>query len=86
MKRELVAMLTNDVETTSIWFNDLREATGAKVMREGMPRLLDVYAKYNVHPARWNDNYLKWWIRYYVLTLPKYQAKKMLKQIRNKQI
>jgi len=27
MKRELVAMLSNDVETTSIWFNDLRDKT-----------------------------------------------------------
>lgn len=39
----------------------------------------------NVHPARWNDNYIKWWIRYYVLTLPKYQAKKILKRMRSTQ-
>lgn len=38
----------------------------------------------NVHPARWNDNRFKWWIRYYVLTLPKYQAKRILKQIRKR--
>jgi hypothetical protein len=38
----------------------------------------------NIHPARWNDNFFKWWIRYYVLTLPKYQAKKFLKQRRNR--
>ncbi len=31
MKRELVAMLSNDVETTSIRFNDLRDGTGEKV-------------------------------------------------------
>jgi len=42
------SLLSNDVETTSIWFNDLRDETGEKVMREGMPRLLDLYAKYNV--------------------------------------
>jgi len=33
MKRELVAMLSNDVETTSIWFNDLRDATGEQVLQ-----------------------------------------------------
>ena len=39
----------------------------------------------NIHPARWNDNFIKWWIRYYILTLPKFQAKRILKQIRNKE-
>lgn len=39
----------------------------------------------NIHPARWNDNLIKWWIRYYILTLPKFKAKQMLKQRRNKQ-
>ena len=38
----------------------------------------------NIHPARWNDNYFKWWIRYYVLTLPKFQAKKWIKKRRSK--
>jgi len=38
----------------------------------------------NIHPARWNDNWLKWIIRYYVLTVPKYLAKKALKQHRRK--
>ena len=42
------------------------------------------YVMLNVHPARWNDNSLKWCIRYYVLSLPKYQAKIMLKRLRNK--
>lgn len=42
------ALLTNDVETTSIWFNDLRDDTGEKVVKEGMPLLLDLYAKYGV--------------------------------------
>lgn len=58
MKREFVAMLSNDVETTSIWFNDLRDATGAKVMREGMPRLLDIYAKYNVKSTFFYTGYM----------------------------
>jgi len=34
----------------------------------------------NVHPARWNNNFFKWCIRYYILTLPKYQVKKWVKQ------
>lgn len=41
-------MFTNDVETTSIWHNKLRDETGWKVYREGMPRLLDLYSKYDV--------------------------------------
>ncbi|MDD4309716.1 MAG: polysaccharide deacetylase family protein [Candidatus Cloacimonetes bacterium] len=45
---QLSALLTNDVETTSIWFNDLRDETGFKVMKEGMPLLLDLYHKYDV--------------------------------------
>jgi hypothetical protein len=41
-------MLTNDVETTSIFFNDTRPETGYKVWKEGMPLLLDLYAEFNV--------------------------------------
>jgi hypothetical protein len=40
----------------------------------------------NIHPARWNDNYMKWWIRYYVLTLPKLKVKQLIKQRRNRTI
>lgn len=58
MKKDLVAMLSNDVETTSIWFNDLRDATGAKVTRDGMPRLLDIYAKYNVRSTFFYTAYM----------------------------
>jgi peptidoglycan/xylan/chitin deacetylase (PgdA/CDA1 family) len=42
------ALLTNDVETTSIWHNDLRDETGKKVLEDGMPLLLDIYNKYNI--------------------------------------
>jgi peptidoglycan/xylan/chitin deacetylase (PgdA/CDA1 family) len=38
-------LFTTDVETTSIWFNALRDETGLKVLREGMPLLLDTYAR-----------------------------------------
>lgn len=41
-------LLTNDVETTSIWFNTLRDETGLKVLNEGMPILLDIYSDYNI--------------------------------------
>jgi len=47
MARNL-AVLTNDVETTSIWFNDLRDETGEKVLKEGMPLLLSLYHKYGI--------------------------------------
>ncbi|MFO7659658.1 MAG: hypothetical protein R6V77_01990 [Candidatus Cloacimonadaceae bacterium] len=39
----------------------------------------------NIHPARWNDNLLKWMVRYYMLTVPKYTAKKWVKQWRKRQ-
>ena len=41
-------LLTNDVETTSILNGGLRPETGEKVWKQGMPRLLELYAKYNV--------------------------------------
>ncbi|MCX6278620.1 MAG: polysaccharide deacetylase family protein [Bacteroidetes bacterium] len=41
-------MLTNDVETTSILNHRLSDKTGEYVLKQGMPRLLDLYAKYNV--------------------------------------
>jgi len=41
-------LITNDVETTSILNGGLRDETGVKVWKQGMPRLLDLYAKYDV--------------------------------------
>lgn len=52
------ALWTNDVETTSIWLNTLRDQTGEHVLREGMPMLLDIYAKYNVK----STFYYTWYI------------------------
>ena len=40
--------LTNDVETTSIVNGGLREDTGLKVWKEGMPALLDLYDEFGV--------------------------------------
>lgn len=41
-------ILTNDVETTSIINGGLRDDTGVRVQKEGLPLLLDIYAKYDV--------------------------------------
>ena len=41
-------LLTNDVETTSIWFNALRDETGLKALNEGMPTLLSLYEKHDI--------------------------------------
>lgn len=43
-----IVCITNDVETTSIVNGGLREDTGIKVWKEGMPMLLDLYDKYRV--------------------------------------
>lgn len=43
-----ICLLTNDVETHSIWYNTLRDETGVKVLKEGMPKLLDIYQKYGI--------------------------------------
>ncbi|PKN73293.1 MAG: polysaccharide deacetylase [Candidatus Cloacimonetes bacterium HGW-Cloacimonetes-3] len=48
MAIDKTVLLSNDVETTSIWFNDLRDETGLKVWKEGMPILLDIYRKFNI--------------------------------------
>jgi peptidoglycan-N-acetylglucosamine deacetylase len=48
MTKKPFALFTNDVEDTSIWFNSLREDTGKKVLENGMPMLLDLYAKNNI--------------------------------------
>lgn len=41
-----IVCITNDVETTSIVNGGLREDTGIKVWKEGLPMLLDLYDKY----------------------------------------
>jgi len=40
--------ISSDVETTSLWNHSLRDSTGEKVWKEGMPVLLDLYKKYNI--------------------------------------
>ncbi|WP_216616291.1 polysaccharide deacetylase family protein [Marinifilum caeruleilacunae] len=53
-----ICLLTNDVETTSIWFNCLRDETGLKVLQEGMPLLLDIYSKYNIKSTFYFTGYI----------------------------
>ncbi len=52
------ALWTNDVETTSIWFNTLRDETGWKVWKEGMPVLLDIYEKYGIKTTFFFTGYI----------------------------
>ncbi len=48
MPKDRFCLITNDVETTSILNHKLRDKTGEYVLRQGMPRLLDLYEKYGV--------------------------------------
>ncbi len=43
-----VCLLTNDVETHSVWHNTLRDETGERVLNEGMPLLLELYRKHGI--------------------------------------
>lgn len=49
---------SNDVETTSIWFNTLRDETGLKVVKEGMPPLLDIYSRYEIKSTFFITGYI----------------------------
>jgi len=42
------SLITNDVETTSILNHKLSDKTGSYVLKQGMPRLLELYEKYGV--------------------------------------
>jgi len=48
VNKKRYCLLTNDIETTSIWFNSVRPETGYRVYKEGMPILLDLYAQYDI--------------------------------------
>lgn len=49
---------TNDVETQSIWFNCLRDETGLKVLQEGLPILLDIYAEFGIKSTFYFTGYI----------------------------
>jgi len=51
-------ILTNDVETTSIWFNALRYETGEKVLEEGLPLLLELYKEYGIKTTFFVTGYI----------------------------
>lgn len=51
-------LLTNDVETHSIWHNGLRDETGRKVLEEGMPALLDLYERHGVRSTFYFTGYI----------------------------
>lgn len=42
------SLITNDVESTSLWNHCLSAKTAGVVLKEGMPRLLELYERYNV--------------------------------------
>ena len=41
-------LLSNDVETHSIWYNRLRDETGLAVYHYAMPKILELYRSYNI--------------------------------------
>lgn len=53
-----VCLLTNDVETTSIVNGGLRDSTGELVLKQGMPRLLELYYKYDVKSTFFFTGYI----------------------------
>ena len=51
-------LITNDVETTSILNHRLSDKTGEFVLKEGMPRLLELYGKYNIKATFFFTGYI----------------------------
>lgn len=58
MNKAKHVLWTNDVETTSIWLNTLSDKTGDRVVREGMPLLLDIYEKYQIKSTFYYTEYI----------------------------
>ncbi len=58
MAKDKYCLITNDVETTSILNHKLRDKTGEYVLRQGMPRLLDLYEKYGVKATFFFTGYI----------------------------
>lgn len=48
MNNNKVILITNDVETTSILNHCLDDKTGELVLKQGMPRLLELYDKFSI--------------------------------------
>lgn len=58
MAKEKYCLITNDVETTSILNHKLRDKTGEYVLKQGMPRLLDLYERYGVKATFFFTGYI----------------------------
>jgi peptidoglycan/xylan/chitin deacetylase (PgdA/CDA1 family) len=56
--RSTYCLITNDVETTSILNHKLRDKTGEYVLKQGMPRLLELYVKHNVKATFFFTGYI----------------------------
>jgi peptidoglycan/xylan/chitin deacetylase (PgdA/CDA1 family) len=48
MSNNYYCLLTNDTESTSLVNNNLNYDTAIKVYKQGVPRLLELYSKYNI--------------------------------------
>jgi len=57
-KAKKYCLITNDVETTSLWNHELSDKTGEKVLKEGMPILLESYEKYNIKATFYFTGYI----------------------------
>jgi len=53
-----LCLITNDVETTSILNHRLDDGTAQFVLKQGMPRLLDLYSKYDVRATFFFTGYI----------------------------
>jgi peptidoglycan-N-acetylglucosamine deacetylase len=51
-------LITNDVETTSLWNHRLSDKTGEVVLKKGMPLLLAAYEKYKVKSTFYFTGYI----------------------------
>lgn len=58
MHKQYYCLFTNDVETTSIWLNTLRDETAQKVLQEGMPILLDIYKEFDIKSTFYFTGYI----------------------------
>lgn len=58
INKNKVVFFTNDVETTSLWNHRLSDKTGEKVLKEGLPALLDLYEKFNIRSTFFFTGYI----------------------------
>jgi len=56
--KDRYCLITNDVETTSIVNHRLDDSTGYLVAKQGMPRLLELYSKYEIKATFFFTGYI----------------------------